>query len=456
MILFRYILKNHSLPFFTASFVLIFVFLLNFIMRTADQLVGKGLSTWIIVKLVAYSLGWIIVLVIPMAVLVSTLMAFGSMGQKNEIAIMKASGISLYKMMIPPLLAGIILTFLLVSFNNNVYPETNHALKLLLRDISRKKPTLSVVPGVFSREIPRHAILARGSNPNNNTLLDLIIYQNNISNKSNVITAKKGHIYFQPDIKKLIMDLQDGEIHSFSRKNEKNYQKVIFKKHRLILKGDQFTFEQSNFGRRGDRELGASELLKLANGQKNDLLNEEESLTNVIDKSLIAQSVELENVKGNFLSKKSFFNKLKSNIRMDEAKISRRQKTIKRYLSSMNEYLVEYYKKYSIPFACMVFILIGAPLGTMIRKGGMGVAAGISLGFFLIYWAFLIGGEKLADRGLLSPFWGTWSANIFFVLIGTLLTIKSAKEQVTLDFSKLKKIIPKQLRDFNSINQNQE
>ena len=111
-----------------------------------------------------------------------------------------------------------------------------------------------------------------------------------------------------------------------------------------------------------------------------------------------------------------------------------------------DRYWVEIHKKYSLPFACIVFVLIGAPLGTMMRKGGFGMAAGISLIFFLIYWAFLIGGEKLADRGLLSPFWGIWSANIFFSIVGILLMIKSAREKVTLDLSFLKKLIPKSIR----------
>jgi lipopolysaccharide export system permease protein len=112
----------------------------------------------------------------------------------------------------------------------------------------------------------------------------------------------------------------------------------------------------------------------------------------------------------------------------------------------MNSYWVEIYKKYSIPFACIIFILIGAPLGTMTRKGGFGYSAGISLIFFLIYWAFLIGGEKLSDRGMLSPFWGMWSANVFLGILGILFTIKSARDRVTIKFNVFKKLIPKQWR----------
>ena len=122
--------------------------------------------------------------------------------------------------------------------------------------------------------------------------------------------------------------------------------------------------------------------------------------------------------------------------------------------SEIDKYMVEVHKKYSIPVACIVFVLIGAPLGVMVKKGGFGVAASISLFFFLIYWAFLIGGEKLSERGFFSPFWGMWSANILLGSIGILFTLKSVKETVTINFSFLKKIIPKQLRSEDA-NQNE-
>ncbi|MDX1701148.1 MAG: LptF/LptG family permease, partial [Melioribacteraceae bacterium] len=122
---------------------------------------------------------------------------------------------------------------------------------------------------------------------------------------------------------------------------------------------------------------------------------------------------------------------------------------IENYSKRVNKYWVEIHKKYSIPFACIVFVLIGAPLGTMTRKGGFGVAAGISLVFFLIYWAFLIGGEKLSDRDLLSPFWGMWTANILLGILGIILVRKSAKERIELNLDFMKKFIPKRWRKIS-------
>jgi lipopolysaccharide export system permease protein len=114
------------------------------------------------------------------------------------------------------------------------------------------------------------------------------------------------------------------------------------------------------------------------------------------------------------------------------------------YARQIHEYSVEIYKKYSIPFACVVFVLIGAPLGIMARRGTFGVAASLSLGFFLLYWACLIGGEKLADRGLLQPWFGMWSANIIIGLLGLYLTFKMARESLTINWSALRRFFPKQ------------
>ena len=121
MIIIRYILRNHLIPFLFSTFTLIAVFLLQYLVKMADNLIGKGLSAWVIIQLITYSLAWMLVLVVPMAVLVATLMAFGSMAQNHEIAILKATGVSLYRMMIPPLIASAFIALGLVYFNNNVY-----------------------------------------------------------------------------------------------------------------------------------------------------------------------------------------------------------------------------------------------------------------------------------------------------------------------------------------------
>ncbi|MEW6702875.1 MAG: LptF/LptG family permease [Bacteroidota bacterium] len=445
MILIKYILKNHLLPFLFSVFILIFVFLLQFLMKFADRLVGKGLSAWVITKLITYNLAWMVVLVVPMSVLVATLMAFGSMSQNNEIAILKATGVSLYKMIIPPLAASIVLALFLVHFNNSIYPDANHAARLLMEDISRKKPTLSLVAGVFSQEVPNYSILAREIDQSNNELKQVTIYDYSNPPKINIVTAQFGKIYFSQNQKKLIMDLKKGEIHESDNLEKNSYRKLRFERHKIAMPAEQFSFEQSAFGGpRGDRELGAPQMLAIVDSlekiQANYLKDYYARIKLLINNKNFAGSADAKTT-GQYVYLKA------------QQKIKAEENSIMDILSRLNyngqdisRYWVEIHKKYSLPFACIVFVLIGAPLGTMMRKGGFGMAAGISLIFFLIYWSFLIGGEKLADRGLLSPFWGIWSANIFLGIIGILLMIKSAREKVTISFDFINKIIPQSWR----------
>ena len=173
-----------------------FVFLLQFVMKFIDQLVGKGLTPWIIIELIALSLSWMLVLAVPMSVLVATLMAFGDLSSRNETTAMKASGVSTYRMILPVLLASTVVALLLVSFNNDVLPETNHRLRALTLDIRRKKPTINLRNGVFSQDIPGYSILVRRTFEKTNDLEGVTLFDYTNPGTNVVITAETGTISF--------------------------------------------------------------------------------------------------------------------------------------------------------------------------------------------------------------------------------------------------------------------
>ncbi len=447
MIIDRYILKKHLWPFLFSTVTLMAVFLLQFLMKFADRLIGKGLSAWIIVKLISYNLAWMVVLVIPMSVLIATLMAFGDFAQNNEVAVLKSSGVSLYRMMIAPLLAATVVAYLLVLFNNNVYPNANHAARIMLQDISRKKPTLSLVPGVFSREVQGYSILARKIEPGTNKLGYVTIYDYTDRSKLNIVSAKEGKIYFAKNQKKLIMDLKDGEIHQTDLRKENSYRIIKFKKHRIVMNAKNFSFQQSSFGGpRGDRELSAPAMLKIVDSLSGIRKSLKETYVKTVGEYLKKNGLGFYSHTNRKIDTLTATVAAMNSLSSMESSVYSRITSLEYNKKEMNRYWVEIHKKYAIPVACIVFILIGAPLGTMTRRGGLGIAAGVSLVFFLIYWAFLIGGEKLADRGMFSPFWGMWSANVFLGLFGIYLMIKAAKEKVTLDFSFIQKFVPKKWR----------
>ena len=462
MILYRYILKAHIAPFLFSMFTLILIFLLQFLMKYIDQLIGKGLGFWIIAELIVLNLAWIIVLAVPMSVLIAVLSAFGNLSANNEVTVMKSSGMSLYRMMTPVLIVSIILTILLFEFNNRVLPDANHRLKVLMIDIRRKIPTLTLHPGIFSTDIPGYAVLVRKTYEKANEFENATIYNNSDPRKKIVITARKGNVSFSPDYKKLIMDLRDGEIHEFDVDDKNLYRRVKYEKYRVVMEVEGFGFERSpdNAFRRGDREMSVEDMKRIVDSL--------ETLKRKVIKNIISQTkAQFSDIlDGRFTQIYPFYRGFvrKDSISEQEAILRAMQRAgnlesvIKSYISqiryydrSIHTYLVEIHKKYSIPFACVIFVLVGAPLGMMARRGNFGVAASLSLGFFLFYWASLIGGEKLADRNLLSPFLSMWLANFIVGAIGIYLTVRMGKEAMIIDWYRLREILPRGIKTWLGI-----
>ncbi|HLB01309.1 MAG TPA: LptF/LptG family permease [Bacteroidota bacterium] len=432
-----YILRAHIAPFLFSFITLMFIFLLQFLMKAVDSLVGKGLSAVVIGELIVLSLSWMVVLAIPASVLVATLMGFGRLASQNEITALRAGGMSLPRMMVTVLAAAAVLSVLLVQFNNRVLPEANHRFKVLMMDIRRIKPTLSINAGLFNMDLNGYSILARRTYEYTNDLGGLTIYDFTDPSTNVVITAESGRVSFAPDYRRLIMDLTDGEIHRFKPNSPDEYRKIRFARHRIAMDAEGFDFERSaeNAFSRSDRELSADamrdivdslrgEIGALRPGAGGDRNNVPPGLSRRPAGPGTEGPVELRAVQ-----------LAAQRLRLRIIDAENRSQTIASLNQQVNSYLVEIHKKYAIPAACIVFVFIGVPLGVMARRGTFGVAATLSLGFFLLYWASLIGGEKLGDRGIMPPWLGMWMANIFLGIIGIVLTVRLTKEIPVLTIS---------------------
>lgn len=399
-------------------------------MRYIDNLIGKGLSWWVIFQLITLNLAWMVTLAGPMAVLVAVLMAFGSLSSSNEITIMRTTGLTNFRLILPVLIVSIALCYLLVLFNNNVLPEANHRTKVLMTDIQRTKPTFVIEEGKFTDDIGGYNMLVSRTFPGSNRIEGVYIIDNSNPASANILTAESGDISFSNDHSKVIINLYDGEIHHLDKKNHYNdYRKVTFDRHVVSIEAQGFGFTSSdqNAFSRGDRELSSDSMRNIVTKIQADYAAQQERLNEDLRK-LTNDFFNVKRTDGEdsltrtqnynyFLTVKNRFRGLKSQV-LNQIQV--RDATQKQ----IDSYLVEIYKKYSIPFACIVFVLVGAPIGIRVKKGGLGVAAGISLGFFLLYWASLIGGEKLADREIITPFAGMWSANFVLGIIGLFLTFK--------------------------------
>ena len=423
-------------------------------MRAIDQLVGKGLSLLVIGELIVLSLSWMVVLAVPMAVLVATLMAFGKLSSQNEITAMKASGMSLYSMMSTVVLASILLTYLLFQFNNKVLPEANHRLKVLMIDIRRTKPTLTITAGLFSQDISGYSILARKTFEQSNDLEGVTIYDYTDPSTNVTITAKKGKISFTPDYRKLIMDLYDGEIHQINTRDVHSYRKMLYSRHRIVMDAEGFEFERSSEGQydRSDRELSAQAMQAIVDSLERTnkiILENTFSAASFPSSSLPDPNSRLNPILTSSVHQRAITLAL-IQTRNAISQLSSQLSIIEYNSRRIDEYLVEINKKYSIPAACIVFVFLGAPLGIIARRGTFGVAATFSLGFFILYWASLIGGEKLADRDIISPWLGMWMANIVLFILGIYLTIRMGRETPAINWSALRKWVPKYFRSPES------
>jgi lipopolysaccharide export system permease protein len=443
----RYLLRAHVGPFLFSFGTLMFLFILQFVMKFIDQLVGKGLSAWVIIELIALSLAWMVVLAVPMSVLVATLMAFGELSAQNEITALKASGMSIYRMIAPIFAVAAVIAVLLVWFNNYVLPEANHKAKTLMIDIRKTKPTINLVAGLFSQDLPGYSILVHKTFEKSNDLEGLTLYDYTNPNTNVVITAERGRISFSPDFRKIIMDMQRGEIHQLDLMKMNSYRRLRFDTHRIVMDADGFEFERSGESAfsRGDRELSA----QIMRGIVDSLALVHDNMKRSVQKFLATEIDHLITGKPNPIA---YYSAPPGTPDPTTAGLVR-MRAVDSYLAGealrmesidkqMDTYLVEIHKKYSIPGACIVFVLIGAPLGIMARRGGFGIAATLSLGFFLFYWAFLIGGEKLADRDITSPVVGMWSADVLLGLLGVYLTVRIGKESVVIDWSFFRRLIP--------------
>jgi len=449
MKLYLHILKTHVGPFLFAFFTLMFIFLLQFLMRAINQLVGKGLSGWVITELIILSLSWMVVLAVPMAVLVATLMAFGKLASQNEITAMKASSMSLYRMMAPVVLASVVVTFLLIEFNNKVLPEANHRFKVLMIDIRRTKPTFTIQAGLFSQEIPGYSILTRKTFEQSNDLEGITLYDYTEPGTNVVVTARRGKVSFTPDYRKLVMDLYDGSIHKFDLRESQAYRMMNYERHRIVMDAEGFDFERSSLSAfdRSDRELSAPEMRVIVDSIKG--LNEQmyrQAMQSITTQPAYIRDPRSPEPPGRASTRSKSLILAHERARNTLINITNQIDYITYNNRRINEYLVEIHKKYSIPAACIVFIFIGAPLGIIARRGTFGVAATVSLGFFVLYWAALIAGEKFADRGLLSPWLGMWMANIVLFVLGIYLTFRIGRETPAINWSAFKRFLPRYFR----------
>ena len=443
-ILTKYILREHVGPFIFSIAAIVFVFLLNVVFRDLGRILGKGLPVRVIFEFFGLNLAWILALAIPMSVLIATLMAFGRLASDREIDAMKAGSIPIQKLLSPVFGVAVLLAVFMILFNNTILPEFNHRVKLLYHDISRTKPMLSLDPNVFYDDIPNYSILVQKIDQKKNQIKDVIINDTSDPKYDKTVVAERGSFEFKKQDERIIFTLFDGEVHEIDKQNIEQYRRMKFEKQSIYISVPDMFLEHSSFQQRGDREKNTRMLLDDIQQNKKALKERDEHVCNIVKldlRTLLPKEyfIQFNDLNGGNLF--SFQQNAALRIQKNLDKIEGEASLITSYRRSMNSLWVEVHKKYSIPFACLVFVLIGAPLGILVRQSGFAAAGWLSITFFLIYWAFLIGGEQLADRIILSPLVAMWSPNVFIGAIGIFLYLRTLKEATIFPWSRVSRKI---------------
>jgi len=425
-----------------AHLVINSIFILNLLFRELGKFLSKGLSISTILEFIFLNMAWMIALSVPCAVLTATIMAFGRLSAENEITAIKAGGISLYQILPSLLAVSLCVAGALIWFNNEVLPDFNHRAKLLILDIARKKPMINLETGVIYTDIPNYNILVEEVEEQDSTsyVENITIDDQTTSNIIKTIRAKTGEIYFSRQTGLIEITLFDGELQEVNIDYAEAFKKMKFTKHIIKIPMTEMLLMRSQSQYRGDREKSAAALMEGVYKNRQRILERRQKLNDKVNQQL-----------SKYIYSNSEENQLLQTIIQDHERLNRQIKTeinlINSYKKSIDRDLVEVHKKYSIPAVCVVFVLVGAPLGIMARKRGWAAAAGLSIGFFLLYWAFLIGGESLADRQKISPFWGMWSPNILVGGFGIFLILRTVHDSATFRWPQIFNFLRKQRQE---------
>ncbi len=443
----KYLFKQSLIPFLLSVAVITTVLFLQFLIRAVDRFLGKGLDALTIFEYLYLNLAWIIALSVPMSLLISSVMTFGRMAQQNEITALKSAGVNLYNIIKPAILFGSLVGIGLCLFNNFILPEMNYNARLLARDIYKKKPELSIEPGYFVDMIPQYTMIVKEMDGKD--FKDVKIFSKNQKSEQTTIYANQGSL--SSDGNMITIDLIDGEIHEIDLSDYDYYRKIKFKTHQIMISMDELMLNRTTESNRTDREMRIPQMIDEI--ERNKILisqiyerienvKKEIGITNLNANTLESIQEEVEKLKEKQIEVSSSENELNddsiiSNLENKQYILSltnnaRQFKNeftlIENYEKTNNKFKVEIHKKFTLALACVLFTMVGAPLGIIVRNGGMTIASGLSIAFFLVYYILLIWGEQLADRNLLNPGLGSWLPNIILFISGMVILKLSNKK----------------------------
>jgi lipopolysaccharide export system permease protein len=447
---------------------------MQFLWRYIDELVGKGLGFNVIGELLLYSAASLVPLALPLSILMSSLMTFGNMGEYYELTALKSSGVSLQRIMFPLIVVVIFISMGAFFFSNNVLPFTNLKMRSLLYDVRQQNPDIQINPGEFYNGVTNYSIRVNGKDPETKILYDIKIYDHTARRGNNsVILADSGYMRMTADKRNLIITLWNGvsytELENDRRKRIKTYphRQDKFKEQRLIIKLTGFGLQRTdeNLFRSNYQMMNLAQLKSAQDSLRKELefrdnqfyrtlmiqnyfklrqsyrRRQLERMSRTNPENLQHQGIkypEKINIDSVFNAltlsqRRRIVNNALSYARSSRSYIENTAQNLKYKNRHLRKHEIEWHRKFTLSFACLVFLFIGAPLGAIIRKGGIGMPTVISTIMFIIYYVFSLMGEKFVRGSILNAFEGMWMSSFILLAVGGFLTYKATTDSAILN-----------------------
>lgn len=447
------LIKQFFGPFVLTFFIALFVLIMQFLWKYIDDLIGKGLDTYLLLELIFYLSASVVPLALPIATLLSAIMTFGSLGEHYELVALKSAGISLMRFMLPLLICSLLISGVSFLFANYWLPVANRKFAALLYSVTKQRPTLNIKPGVFYEGIDGIVIKIGSKDPNDSTIYDIRINDHRNASSNSTLIAKSGAMYTQPNNRFLLFKLYNGvqyeEPNKNNPKNKKELIRTYFDKYEMTLDLSGFDFEKTDESlfKNNYRMLNVRQLYYLADS----LQNKDKNRFSYIYKSVENNLLFYKNRQNEFwqkttpqlannneyilnclslspIEKTTVTKKTLNIIRSIKNTIQMNSKQSEADIGNIKKYMVEFYTKITLSLACLLLFLIGAPLGSIIRKGGLGLPMLFAILFFLIYHVISTIGKRIAEENVVPVFWGMWLSTFLILPLAIFLIFKAKND----------------------------
>jgi lipopolysaccharide export system permease protein len=451
------VLKSYAGPLLATFFISLFILLMQFLWQYIDDLVGKGLDWYIIGELLFYASFTFVPLALPLAILLSSLMTFGNLGEHYELVAMKSSGISLRTIMKPMIILSILLSGFAFYFSNNVLPVANLKFKSLLYDVRKKKLAVNIKEGIFYNDMEDYVIRVGKKGNEGKSIYKVMIY-NHTAGRGNtdVTVADSGLMESTPDGRYLIFTLYDGynyqdKLDQKDSRKTNPFQRTFFKVQQRKFDLSAFELNRTNedLFKNNYQMLNIRQLNYFIDSLGTSIRDRRSNLAKNYPRNYrIYMNLDSNNQQGqdtSIIIKQDFLNQFsgEERARITSTALSS-ARNIKKTLdyhvqsfASSEEYLVKHriawHRKFTLSFACLVLFFIGAPLGAIIRKGGLGLPTVVSILFFILYHIISMIGEKSALKGAMEVTAGMWLSSIILLPLGFFLALKATTDSPLMD-----------------------